>query len=147
LILRNIKVIRIFLIGIIGIFILSNCAKDTTNPSIVPKNPTLDISIYQGDIEAIIGTNVRIAGYLINANQDTMGNEKFFISSYPDSIGILSPNGGIFTDVNSPTGLKDDVIFVGSKLGLVTITGIYRDFQGNIASSDSIKLTIINPNG
>jgi len=147
LLIRYLKFIKLFLFGIFGLIVLINCSDDTAKPSVIPANPDLDISIYQGDIEAILGTNVKIAGYLTNSDGDTMSNEKIYVSSSPDSIGNLSPLGGVFTDTDNPTGFRNDVIFVGLKLGLVTITGVYRDFQGNVASSDSIKLTIINPNG
>lgn len=129
--------------SILGSVVLSGCQNDTRKSTQYYSAPHLKISIYQGDVEAPIGTIVRFAGYLISAANDTLDKEKVYFSAHPDSLGNMSPIGGAFTDINNLAGLSQDVIFTGIKEGMVTILGVYRDSQGLRVAADSVEIRVI----
>ena len=136
------------ILGALGLSILSGCPNDTAKPPSLPTSPTLDIFLYQSGHEVIVGRSVRIAGYLISAARDTLDKERVYLSSSPVEVGNLTPIDFAFTDINDPTGFREEVIFVCRNVGFVIITAVYKDSQGNTASTDTVGIEVIaNPNG
>ena len=140
---KNLRFFWLIITGLFSIYIVSGCSNDTNRPSHLSATPYLDISIYQGDVEAPIGTTVRFKGYLISASKDTLDKERIFFSVYPDTLGTMVPVSGAITDVNNPAGFREGVIFTPLKEGRATILGVYRDAQGLRVAADSVEIKVI----
>jgi len=113
---------------------------DTNNPL-----PPYTLNIYPivDTREVEIEKNWGIGGLLINSVRDSLSGYVVYFTLTPDTMGIITSFAHLEKD--SSSGYREEVTFVGTREGIVLITGIVNKADGSLMAQDTLHLKVHNP--
>ncbi|MDP8240586.1 MAG: hypothetical protein P9X24_15955 [Candidatus Hatepunaea meridiana] len=132
----------IFTIFIIAL-LFGGCDNNVTDPPPLP--PPLTLSVYPiiDTREVNINANLYLGGSLVNQDGDKLRGYTVRLSLDPDTIGTLTP--WATTEPDSNSGFKQEVVFNGSKEGVVLIRGWTELGDGTVSSEDTLHIWVRPP--
>ncbi len=94
---------------------------NSTQPPPPPPYRTLEIGLYNSPPEVEPGRNVYLTARVNDQNGVAQQGIRIFFEVTPQDIGQITP--WAWTEPDSATGLRERVVFTGSRTGVALITG------------------------